>query len=202
MKTLNNLVQCNRWVLTLLVVFSTSLLNFSCEEKIEAPKIQVIISPMYNALDKTSGEIPVDPNKYLPGAELTLLGNTGNLTKTGSVFKGWTVPGSTNTYVAGDKVVIPTTHPSSTYNVTVKWAPVFSVTYNGNGNDGGTAPTDANLYEQGATVTVGSEGTLTKAGFAFSGWNTAANGSGTARGSGSTFNMGSANVVLYAQWVP
>ncbi len=52
------------------------------------------------------------------------------------------------------------------------------------------------------TATVTGAGTLARAGFIFSGWNTAANGSGTARAAGSTFAMGNANVTLYAQWTP
>jgi len=174
----------------------------ACEEEINAPKVSVIIKATYNAADKLSGEVPVDAAVYSPGSELTVLGNTGNLTKTGSIFKGWTVPGSTTTYGAGDKVTIPTTHPSSTYNIVVKWAPVYTVTYNGNGSDGGSIPTDANSYEVGAAVTVASEGTLSRSGFTFAGWNTAANGSGTARAASSTFAIGSANVTLYAQWTP
>ena len=55
----------------------------------------------------------------------------------------------------------------------------YTVTYNGNGNTSGVAPTDANLYEQGALVTVLGKGNLVKTGYAFVGWNTAANGSGT-----------------------
>ena len=76
-----------------------------------------------------------------------------------------------------------------------------SVTYDGNGSTGGTAPTDANSYQQGATVTVlGNTGSLVKTGSTFSGWNTAANGSGTSYAGAATFSMGTANVTLYAQW--
>jgi len=90
-------------------------------------------------------------------------------------------------------------------NVTLyaKWTtnPTHTVTYNGNGNTSGTAPSDPNNYEQGETVTVlGNTGTLVKTGSTFSGWNTAANGSGTTYTQGQTFAMGSANVTLYAIW--
>ncbi len=53
----------------------------------------------------------------------------------------------------------------------------------------------------GATVTVlGNTGGLAKAGHHFAGWNTAADGSGTAYAAGATFGMGTADVTLYAQW--
>ena len=49
-------------------------------------------------------------------------------------------------------------------------------------------------------VTVLSVGTLTKTDKTFFGWNTEADGSGTAYAAASTFTMGIANVDLYAQW--
>jgi len=78
----------------------------------------------------------------------------------------------------------------------------YSVTYDGNSSDGGSVPTDpGSPYASGATVTVRSNtGGLTKTGFTFVGWNTAADGSGTDYGTGATFTMGSANVTLYALW--
>lgn len=79
---------------------------------------------------------------------------------------------------------------------------LYTVTYNGNGNTGGSAPTDATVYASNATVTVASNsGGLTRTGYTFSGWNTASDGSGTqyAAGSGS-FNI-NASTVLYAKWV-
>ncbi len=77
----------------------------------------------------------------------------------------------------------------------------YSVTYNGNGNTGGSAPVDSGDYENAQTVTVlGNTGALVKDGFVFGGWNTQANGSGTAYTGGQTFAMGTADVTLYAVW--
>lgn len=78
----------------------------------------------------------------------------------------------------------------------------YSVTYDGNGKTSGSVPTDANSpYANGATVTVlGNTGSLAKTGYTFTGWNTAADGSGTDYAAGETFSMGTANVTLYAQW--
>jgi uncharacterized repeat protein (TIGR02543 family) len=83
--------------------------------------------------------------------------------------------------------------------------PTYTVTYNGNTNTGGTVPSDANNYEQGDSVTVlGNTGNLVKTqdgiSLLFTGWNTAADGSGTSYNEADTFSMGSANVTLYAQW--
>lgn len=72
----------------------------------------------------------------------------------------------------------------------------YTVTYDGNGNTGGTAP--ASVVTPGA-FTVASEGTLEKSGYNFTGWNTAADGSGTAYAAGDDA-VATANMTLYAQW--
>jgi uncharacterized repeat protein (TIGR02543 family) len=77
----------------------------------------------------------------------------------------------------------------------------YRVTYDGNGNTGGSIPMDSTQYLSGATVTVlGNTGTLTKTGNIFAGWNTEAAGTGTNHAVAATFAIGSANVVLYAKW--
>ena len=75
----------------------------------------------------------------------------------------------------------------------------LSVTYNANGATG-SAPTDANSYGYGATVTVQGKNTLTKADNMFIGWNTEDDGTGTWYAPGETFTIECANVTLYAQW--
>ncbi len=75
----------------------------------------------------------------------------------------------------------------------------YSVTYDGNGNTGGSVPTDSGTYVTGSTVTVqGNTGSLVKNDYAFTGWNSLANGAGTHYGT--TFTMGLANTTLYAEW--
>ena len=76
----------------------------------------------------------------------------------------------------------------------------YTVTYDANGADG-TVPTDTEAYEVGSEVTVpGNTGNLEKAGYFFAGWNTAADSSGVTYDEGQTFVMGSADVMLYAEW--
>ena len=78
-----------------------------------------------------------------------------------------------------------------------------TVTYNDNGKDGGgAAPTDANSpYASGSNVTVlGNTNSMTKTGYSFGGWNTAANGSGTSYAVGGTISSIAANTTLYAKW--
>ncbi len=45
----------------------------------------------YNGNGSTSGTVPTDTNTYATGTAVTLPGNTGNLTKTGYTFGGWSL---------------------------------------------------------------------------------------------------------------
>ncbi|SFG06678.1 Listeria/Bacterioides repeat-containing protein [Desulfotomaculum arcticum] len=84
----------------------------------------------------------------------------------------------------------------------VTTAATYTVTYNGNGSSSGSVPIDRTSYNSGDTVTVaGNGGGLTKTGYTFTGWNTAANGSGTTYAAGSGTFIISADTTLYAKWV-
>ena len=77
----------------------------------------------------------------------------------------------------------------------------YTVTYYGNGNTGGSVPTDANTYSEGDDVTVlDNTGSLEKTGYTFDRWNTAADGSGTGYVANDVFDMPDDHVKLYAQW--
>jgi uncharacterized repeat protein (TIGR02543 family) len=158
-------------------------------------------SVTYSGNGATGGAVPLDGNKYAAGATVTVLGNSGTLADTGFTFSGWnTAANGTGTAYAGG---VTFAMGSSNVALYAQWTPVptYTVTYNGNGATSGAIPVDGNKYAAGAAVTVLSDsGTLVNTGYTFSGWNTAANGAGTAYSGGSTFAMGSANVVLYAQW--
>jgi uncharacterized repeat protein (TIGR02543 family) len=83
--------------------------------------------------------------------------------------------------------------------------PDYTVQYDGNGATGGKirAPVYMSPYTATTTTTIGGNtGSLTRTGFTFSRWNTAANGSGTDYGPGyTTTYAGGASITLYAIWV-
>lgn len=153
----------------------------------------------YDDNDATSGTVPADSNSYLPATEITVKTNSGTLAKIGYSFGGWNTAanGSGTTYAPGAKI-----SASADITLYAVWVAEYTVTYNGNGNTGGAVPTDDLTYNNGEAVTVKTNsGTLVKSGSTFSGWNTAANGSGITYPVGSVFTMGTANVTLYAIWV-
>ena len=77
----------------------------------------------------------------------------------------------------------------------------YSVTYDKGAATGGTVPTDSSSpYAYGSTVTAKTNsGSLVKTDETFSGWNTKADGTGTAIAAGGTFTI-TANTTLYAQF--
>lgn len=81
-------------------------------------------------------------------------------------------------------------------------APLATLThlvYDDNDATSGIVPNPI-IYESGSTATVLDNTDLTKTNFTFSGWNTAADGSGTDYLPASTFAI-SADTTLYAQWL-
>ncbi|MES2431936.1 MAG: InlB B-repeat-containing protein, partial [Bacteroidota bacterium] len=155
----------------------------------------------YDGNTNTGGTAPVDGSSpYAIGSNVTVLG-VGTLVKTGYSFTDWNTAadGSGTSYAPSSTIT------SIAANITLyaQWSiNSYTVTYNGNGNTGGTAPVDGSSpYTFGSTVTVlTNSGSLVKTGYTFVGWNTATDGTGTDRTPGGTFNLGGANVVLYAKW--
>ena len=83
----------------------------------------------------------------------------------------------------------------------------FTVSYSGNGNTGGSAPTDGAAYAAGDAVAVeANSGGLVKSGYAFAGWATSASAEDPSftldaiEGGTASFAMGSSSVTLYAVW--
>jgi uncharacterized repeat protein (TIGR02543 family) len=122
----------------------------------------------------------------------------GTLTKTNYTFAGWnTIANGTGTsYSAGASISI-----TSNTTLFAQWTalPTYSLTYNGNTNTGGTAPTTVTGIVSGASVNAAAAGTLTKTNYTFTGWNTLANGTGTSYSAGASISITS-NTTLFAQW--
>ena len=78
-------------------------------------------------------------------------------------------------------------------SVTVGGGVNHTVTFNSNG---GTGTMSAQIANVPTALTANA---FTRAGYTFSGWNTAAGGGGTAYANGATYSF-SADITLYAQW--
>jgi uncharacterized repeat protein (TIGR02543 family) len=148
------------------------------------------------------GSVPVDSSSpYTAGSTVTVLGNT--FTRTGYIFAGWSTNsgGTGSDYNGSDLFTI-----NANTTLYAQWIPIingdYTLTYNGNGQSGGSLPALTTEYPEGTNITVlGNSGSLAKSGYQFGGWNTAADGSGTNYVGGDTFTIPSSNTTLYAKWV-
>jgi uncharacterized repeat protein (TIGR02543 family) len=78
----------------------------------------------YDGNGKTSGTVPTDNTKYSSGASVTVLGNTGELVRTGCTFAGWnTKADGTGTNYAADETfsISANTTLYAKWTATVKW---------------------------------------------------------------------------------
>ncbi|MEI6622975.1 MAG: InlB B-repeat-containing protein, partial [Actinomycetes bacterium] len=133
---------------------------------------------------------------YTAGTSITVTA----LPDSGKKFKEWKVNG-----VACAVATCPSAYTFAvTANTTLE--PVFealpigqyTVTYLANGATGGSAPPIATATNP-TPVTIADAGSLTKTGYWFAGWNTAANGSGTAYAALASYT-GPPSLTLYAVW--
>lgn len=155
--------------------------------------IIVTYSVAYNSNGSDSGTVPTDASSpYTSGSNVTVLGNTGSLVKTGYTFAGWTIAsdGSGSILNAGSTFSI--TANTSLY---AKWNPAVGQTVTFNSNFG----TPAITTQTASSSTNLTSNSFTRPGYTFTGWNTAANGTGTAYSNNASYSF-SANITLFAQW--
>ncbi|MDL2212252.1 InlB B-repeat-containing protein [Erysipelotrichaceae bacterium OttesenSCG-928-M19] len=144
-----------------------------------------------------TGEVPVDSSSpyYVDNDAIVL--DQGDLSRVNYTFVEWNTAadGSGDPYVAGDSITLTTN--------TVLYAQWLedakhSIIYDGNGHNTGI-PHDTVEYYIGEETAVLGVGSLVKDSHDFSGWNTEADGSGTAYLEGDMIIVTS-EIKLYAQW--
>jgi uncharacterized repeat protein (TIGR02543 family) len=124
-------------------------------------------------------------------------------TKTGFTFAGWHSDAGLTTAIGsgGGSGSYSPTGATLSLNAYAKWTAInYTFTYNSNSADSGTVPTETSKQITQTATVKANTGSLALAGYTFSGWNTASDGTGTNYLSGSLFTVGSSNVTLYAKW--
>ncbi|MBO4645316.1 MAG: InlB B-repeat-containing protein [Bacteroidales bacterium] len=161
--------------------------------------LQGDVTHTYDSNNATSGSAP-GAATYTLGSTVTIVGNTGNLERTGYVFAGWnTLPDGTGTnYTA-----------SQTYSIRrdvvlyAKWQPItYRVRFNKNAADATGTMSDQ-------TFTFGAEQNLShnvfnRPGFFFAGWSATSSGAVEYADGQSVSSLSSEQgdvVTLYAKWV-
>jgi uncharacterized repeat protein (TIGR02543 family) len=156
-----------------------------------------VISAVTVTLDSNYGTSTTRSQSITNPSGATLLAN--NFTRTGYTFMGWsTSSGGTVTHADAQSVAFI----ADTTLYAVWTANNYGITYFANGANAGAVPVDSTVYNIGQTITIRSNtGSLTRTGYSFGGWNTAANGSGFTYNSGDGVTMGAQSVVVYAIWL-
>ena len=135
---------------------------------------ETLYSVTYNGNGSTSGSVPVDNTEYEKDDQVTVLGNTGNLAKTGHTFNGWNTKadGTGTPYTAGATFTI-------TENTTLyaQWT-AYTVTWTISPTTGGSLSATS-----GNSITVTPDAAYTYGSPAY----TVTSGSATVSQSGNTF---------------
>ena len=154
----------------------------------------------YNVKFYSNGGTGSMPSQLMTYGVSTAL-NANVFTRTGYSFVGWNTAADGSGTAYTDGRAVKDLAVSGTAYLFAQWKPnTYNVKFYANGGAG-------SMLNQSMTYGVSaalSENGFTRTGYSFSGWNTAADGSGTAYAAGSTVkNMAlSGTVYLFAQWTP
>jgi uncharacterized repeat protein (TIGR02543 family) len=150
----------------------------------------------YNGNGQTSliGTVPAATTAK--GSSNTTLAAPTTLLRTNFIFDGWnTAADGTGTPYASGLTTYSSTGSRTLY---AQWK--AAITFSGNTSTSGTAPAIVNATT--STISLPSNaGNLVKTGYQFSGWNTAANGSGINYAAGDSYPI-TGQATLYANWTP
>ena len=132
----------------------------------------------------------MDAQTVKKGTEVTISANT--FTREGYTFTGWNTVADGTGDPYGDEAPI---NPPSDITLYAQWKPiVYTVTYNANGGTGAMEVQSGTV--EGIEL---SANTFTREGYTFTGWNTAADGTGTPYADKAKVALAE-NITLYAQW--
>ena len=126
---------------------------------------------------------------------------TNAFTRTGYTFNGWNTQanGSGTSYADKAPVSNLTAENNATVTLYAQWKiNTFTVTFNKNGGTG-TMASQTFTYNVAHNLTTNS---FSRKGYTFAGWNTQANGTGTAYTDQQSVTLTTSGLTLYAQWTP
>lgn len=169
------------------VIANASIYSFATDLTLYAQWVGVVYTVTFNGNGSDAGSMLQQVSDTA-----TALSTVG-FTRTGYSFTSWNTSQDGTGTAYADGAIYPFSADATLY---AQWTalPNRTVTFNGNGSDGGaTGAQSANV------PTVLTSNGFTRSGYTFSGWNTVANGSGTAFANGATYPF-AVDATLYAQW--
>ena len=146
--------------------------------------------------DANGGEGTINPATGAAGESVTVAENV--FTRNNYTFTGWNTQadGKGTAYKPGDSFTL-TDKDTVLYAQWSENAPAqVNVSYDANG---GTGTMESITGDVGSEIVIGQNG-FARSGYTFTGWNTQADGMGTAYKPGDSFTLTDKDTVLYAQW--
>lgn len=152
--------------------------------------------------DAGGGQGSMPDQKFTFGVPQNLTRNT--FTRSGWAFTGWKRADTGDAYQDGQQVANLICTPNGGAPFVAQWTPnAAAINYNANPPAGRTAGGQGTANwtgHTGDTQAIGANG-WTVDGYTFIGWNTSADGKGTAYAPGTTWTA-NGTLTLYAQWTP
>jgi len=150
----------------------------------------------FNANGGMDGADPPTTVKADSGKTIRIPGQQ-TISRNGYSFGGWnTSPSGAGTYYSvNDQYTV-------TGNVTlyVRWIPIRTITFDGNGSTSGDPPEPVSA-DSGTAVKLPNNRTLVRTGYSFGGWNTNNTGTGIGYRADSAYTV-TINVILFVRWIP
>lgn len=137
---------------------------------------------------------------YTDGSVNIYSGSSLKITRPGYIFKGWS---RDKNATEPDPTITPGTDFILTDLTTIfyaVWEEVeHKLTYDGNGNTAGVAPTDSNTYQTGQKATLLGKNSLVRDGYTFKGWSLVKDDANNTLAEGSDYIM-NLDTTLFAVW--
>ena len=146
-----------------------------------------------------NGTLPSGGTYYNNGLDDTVTLPASTLTRTGYSFAGWTKTKGSNTVDYVDGATFQITESMTLYPVWTAGTFTLDYDFNGEGDAVSDAVPSSVQGGPGSPITAAPQGGMYRPYYRFTGWNTAANGTGTAYAPGSPVLLDH-NITLYAQW--
>ena len=161
----------------------------------DIPKVSYTVSERSLSYDANGGIGTMSAETDVAGKIVTVAQN--EFTRNNYTFTGWNTQadGSGTAYSAGDSFTL--TEDTVLYAQWSENAPAqVKVFYDANG---GTGTMESITGDVGSKIVIAQNG-FARSGYTFAGWNTQADGKGTAYKAGDSFTLTDKDTVLYAQW--
>lgn len=174
------------------IMFMVLPLLAACDRVVYYGLLSTYSTVVYDGNDSSSGSLPSVPVIYRPGDVVTILGNTGALTRTGYTFAGWnTQPdGSGTTYTGGSTFTIG----KSAVILYALW--IGTITFDANGGTG--AMTGLSIASGSSSVLPAN--TFTRSNYHFAGWATLSTATVIEYNDQASYLMEDGDDTLYVVW--